>query len=174
VSGKNPSPNTPPSTTTDSHPLNNIIIDEKKESSNYNVVTTTHRNYLSTEPVSIRLNSNIIDGFRQWVKFSGFQLGRATEAAMLEYMKNHPQPQIRLSVTQNLSAYTPDVKDRLKNKIVSDKLTAAMATLRHIRASGKSEASFKRQLQKLVLQAADLRKPDAELVKLLEEVEALL
>jgi hypothetical protein len=150
------------------------MIGKKNRCSNYNVVTTPHA-YLSTEPVSIRINSNVIGGFRQWVKFSGLTLGEATGAAMLEYMQNHPQTQIKLNVIPNLEAYALDVKTRLRNKIIKDKICSVVATLQRIQETGRGDkASFGQQLQKLVLQATNLKHPDADLVELLKEAERWL
>jgi hypothetical protein len=92
----------------------------------------------------------------------------------MEYMRNHPLPQVTLSVVQDLKAFAPDVKDRLRNKIIK-KLRVAMATLRRIRESGRGDQHvFRKQLQKLALQATNLKKPDSELLELLREAEQLL
>jgi len=90
-------------------------------------------------------------------------------------MRNHPLPQVTLSVTQDLAAYAPTVKDRIRNKVIKDKIIATMTTLRRIQESGKgNEHDFKRQLQKLALQATNLKRPDDELIELLKKVEFIL
>jgi hypothetical protein len=85
-----------------------------------------------------------------------------------------PGPQVTLNITQDLAAYAPDIRDRLKNKILRDKIGSVMATLRHILETGSGDKThFKRQLQKLVLQATNLKRPDGELIELLREAEEL-
>jgi len=78
-------------------------------------------------------------------------------------------------VTQDLAAYAPDVRDRLRNRIIKEKIRNVVATIRRVQASGCGEAGvFRKQLQKLVLQATNLKKPDSELLELLRDVENLL
>ena len=90
-------------------------------------------------------------------------------------MRGHPLPQVSLSVTQDLAAYAPDVRDRLRNKIIKEKIRSVVATIRRVQTGGRGEVSvFKKQLQKLVLQATNLKKPDSEILELLRETEELM
>jgi hypothetical protein len=94
---------------------------------------------------------------------------------LIEYMRNHPLPQASLSVTQDLAAYAPDVKDRLRNKILKEKIRTTMSTMLKILERGQGDTSFFRtRLQKLVLQATTFKKPDFELLELLKDAEDLV
>ena len=129
----------------------------------------------SVTPCSFYISENISKGWRRYCELSGTKTHLLTELAFIGYMQRHPLSQVTLNVTSDLASYAPDVKDRLRNKIVKDRLTATMATLRRIKETGSgSEATFKRQLQKLVLQATNLKRPDSDVLELLREAEELL
>jgi hypothetical protein len=90
-------------------------------------------------------------------------------------MRRNPLPQVSLNVTQDLAAYAPTMRDRLRNKILKEKITNVLSTLRRIKESGKSDHGvFRKQLQKFVLQATNLKRPDDELIDLLKEVEGYI
>ena len=61
-----------------------------------------------------------------------------TEEVLLRYMRENPAPQVTLNVTQDLAAYAPTVQDRLRNKILKDKITGVLTTLRRIRDTGRA------------------------------------
>ncbi len=90
-------------------------------------------------------------------------------------MRSHPVSQVTLNVTQDLAAYAPDLQTRLRNKILRDKIRSLMGLIRRIQETGRGDAdSFRKQLQKLILQATKMRRPDQELLDLLKEAEDLI
>jgi len=90
-------------------------------------------------------------------------------------MRSHPVPQVTLNVTQDLAAYAPDLQTRLRNKILRDKIRSLMDLIRRIQETGRGDAdSFRKQLQKLILQATKMRRPDGEILDLLKEAEDLI
>ena len=89
-------------------------------------------------------------------------------------MQRHPLNQLSLSVTPGLDPYSPDVKDRIRNKAARDKITATLSHIHSNQERGVNWDYDKKQLQKQTLQAANLRKPDAELLELLRQAEELL
>ena len=158
------------STTTDSHPLNNIIIGEKNGS---NLIQKSIR--LERRNFSIYLSENIWEGWKKYCLLSGCSHASINESALIEYMQRHPVAQVNLNVTRDLTDMAPKVKDRIRNKVLKDKIRSTMGTLNSIRESGRgNQHSFRSQLQKLLLQATNLRRPDTELMELIEEAEALL
>lgn len=73
------------------------------------------------------------------------------------------------------SDYAPDVRVRVRNKIIKDKIRSVVATIRRVQTGSRGEVSvFRKHLQKLVLQATNLKKPDSELLELLRETEELI
>lgn len=176
--GVSSSPRPPPTTTTttDTHPLNNIIIGKKNRS---NLIDRRDRlereKKLERATRSLYLSTNIFDGWKQYCACSGRPHHELNEAAFIEFMTNHPLSQVTLNVTQDLAAYAPDVKTRLRNKILRDKIGSVIATLHRIQETGRGDRTiFRQQLQKLVLQATNLKHPDADLMELLQEAEDLL
>jgi hypothetical protein len=164
-------------TTTDIHPLNNIIIGKKNRSviTDITVLTEDKKTELTRSPTSFYISQNIAKGWRQYCKMSGKPTHELTEDAFIEFMRSHPLPQATLNVTQDLVAYAPDVKTRLRNKILRDKIISIVSTLRRMEETGRGDkASFKQQLQKLVLQVTNLKHPDADLMELLKEAEDLI
>jgi len=90
-------------------------------------------------------------------------------------MRNNPLPQVTLSVIRDLMSVAPDVKTRLRNKIMKDKIRATVSALRRVQERGQGGLNlFRTRLQKLVLQATSLKRPDPELLELLREVENIL
>jgi hypothetical protein len=90
-------------------------------------------------------------------------------------MRSHPVSQVTLNVTQDLAAYAPDLQTRLRNKILRDKISSLMDLIRRIQETGRGDAdSFRKQLQKLILQATKMRRPDGEILDLLKEAEDLI
>jgi hypothetical protein len=184
----------PPEKRREVNPLTNIIITapddqiegKKNRRSYYNVVTTPHAKNPGTEPVSIRIPSWIIGGFRQWVKFSGLSLGEATGKAMIDFMQNNPLAQVKLNVTQDLRAALSAVTDieniqaELDNEEHSSKLREIIDSFRRFQSENvkgsRSEALRIRQdlLRKAVRKAAKTRRPDAELIELIKEARDLL
>jgi hypothetical protein len=147
----------------------------KNNRSNQSNLTNLINDKLLRSNFSFYLSKNLNSAWRQYCRLSGKDGCWLVEEALLEYMKGHPLPQVSLSVTQDLAAYAPDVRDRLRNKIIKEKIRNVVATIRRVQVSGRGEVSvFKKQLQKLVLQATNLKKPDSELLELLRDVENLL
>jgi len=90
-------------------------------------------------------------------------------------MRNHPSPQVKIDVIQDLKAALPDIQTRLRNKVLRDKIANTMRTLRRLEEKGIGDVNhFRSQLQKLVLQATRLKYLDSDLLKILEETEELL
>ncbi len=165
----------PPPTTTDTHPLTNIIIGKKNRSNLIDITDRLERKKSDRISVSVYLSRNIWGGWKDYCARSGVPHHQVTESALIEYMQNHPLPQVTLSVVHDLKLYAPDVKDRLRNKIIKDKLRVIMTTLKRLESSGTgNQQVFKKQLQKLVLQATNIKRPDPELIDILSEVEMLL
>jgi len=161
----------------ESNPLSPIIIDKKNRSviTDITVITETKKSALTRSPTSFYISQNIAKGWRQYCQMSGKQTHELTEAALIEFMRSHPLPQATLNVTQDLAAYAPDINTRLRNKILRDKIGSVIATLRRIEETGRGDNSnFRQQLQKLVLQATNLKHPDADLMELLKEAERWL
>lgn len=156
-----------------SFPLTPIYIDKNR--SNLTNITNITNSKLSRSNVSFYLSTNLNVAWRQYCRLSGKDGCWLIEEAFVEYMRNHPLPQVSLCVTQDLIAYAPTIRDRLRNKILKDKITSVLTTLKRIRESGKGDQGvFRKQLQKYVLQATSLKRPDHELIELLEEAELLL
>ena len=157
-----------------SFPLTPIRYNKNNRSNQSNLTNLINDKLLRSN-FSFYLSKNLNSAWRQYCRLSGKDGCWLVEEALLEYMRGHPLPQVSLSVTQDLAAYAPDVRDRLRNKIIKEKIRNVMATIRRVQASGRGEVSvFKKQLQKLVLQATNLKKPDSELLDLLRDVENLL
>ena len=160
-----------------SFPLTPIYIDKKNR---YNitditVITEEKKSTLTRSPTSFYISQNIAKGWRQYCQMSGKPTHELTEAAFIDFMRGHPLQQATLNLTQDLAAYAPDVKDRLRNKIIKEKIRSTMATLRRVQENGRGDTNvFRKQLQKLALQATNLKKPDSELLELLKEVEELI
>jgi len=166
----------PPPTTIDIHPLNNIIIGKKNRS---NLIDRLNRlekeKKLERRTFSIYASRSIFEGWKEYCTLSGRPHHELNEAAFLEYMSSHPLPQVTLNVTQDLAAYAPDLQTRLRNKILRDKIRSLMGLIRRIQETGRGDAdSFRKQLQKLILQATKIRRPDQELLDLLKEAEDLI
>jgi hypothetical protein len=158
-------------------PLTPIYIDKKNRSIITDITVITEeekKSTLSRNPTSFYISKNIASGWRQYCHVNGRHTHELTEEAFIEYMRNHPLPQVSLSVTQDLASYAPTMRDRLRNKILKEKITNVLVTLRRVKESGKGEGIFRRQLQKLVLQATNLKRPDDELIELLRDVEKFL
>ena len=154
-----------------SFPLTPIRYNKNNRSNQSNLTNLINDKLLRSN-FSFYLSKNLNLAWRQYCRLSGKDGCWLVEEALLEYMRGHPLPQVSLSVTQDLAAYAPDVRDRLRNKIIKEKIRNVMATIRRVQASGRGEAGvFRKQLQKLVLQATNLKKPDSELLELLREVE---
>jgi hypothetical protein len=158
-------------TTTEINPLTNIIIGKKNQCSNYNVVTTPHQ-ILRTEPVSIRLNCNVIGGFRQWCKFSGFTLGDAAGKALLEFMQNHPQPQVKLTVAQDIRKILPDTKTDLKLGIAKQELRECLNHFNN--GDQKTIKAFLPSLRRAVKRALQISTGDEELNAMLKRAGGFL
>lgn len=173
---RKPSPPNP-SSLSSYNPLNNIIIDKKNEYVITEDYVITHRK--KGEPTrranSFYLSENISDGWRRYCELTGESTYLLTEAAFIEFMQNHPIPQMSLNVTRDLITFGPTVKDRLRNKIITNKIQVTMKTLQRIQELGKGdEKKFRDQLEKQILQATRLKRPDSELMSLIEEAEQLL
>jgi len=157
-----------------SFPMTPIYINKKNRSNLTNLTNLTNGK-LSRTNVSFYLSTNLNTAWRQYCRLSGKDGCWLIEEAFVEYMRNHPLPQVSLSVIQDLAAYAPTIHDRLRNKILKEKIISVSATLRRIRDSGKgNQEVFKKQLHKLVLQATNLKRPDEELIELLKQIENLL
>ncbi len=155
-------------------PLTPIHI-RKKNGSNITNITNITKGDLSRVITSYYLAGSINSAWRQYCRLSGKEGCWLLEEALLEYMRGHPLPQVSLSVTQDLAAYAPTIQDRLRNKILKEKIVNVSNTLKRVRESGRGDQRvFVRQLQKLVLQATNLKRPDDELLELLRECEKLL
>jgi len=164
----------PPSTTTDTHPLNNIIIGKKKSSNLTNLTNLTNDKLIRVN-TSFYLSADLNREWRRYCRLSDKDGCWILEEALLEYMRSHPVSQVTLNVTQDLAAYAPDLQTRLRNKILRDKISSLMDLIRRIQETGRGDAdSFRKQLQKLILQATKMRRPDQELLDLLKEAEYLI
>jgi len=159
-----------------SFPLTPIHIDKKNRSNLIDITDRLEREKKSDRvSVSVYLSKSIWGGWKNYCAHAGVPHHSVTESALIEYMRSHPLPQVTLSMVQDLKAFAPDVKDRLRNKIIKDKLRVTMATLCRIQESGRGDQQvFRKQLQKLALQATNLKRPDSELLELLGEAEQLL
>ena len=147
----------------------------KNNRSNQSNLTNLINDKLSRSNFSFYLSKNLNSAWRQYCRLSGKDGCWLVEEALLEYMRGHPLPQVSLSVTQDLAAYAPDVRDRLRNKIIKEKIRNVVVPIRKVQASGRGEAGvFRKQLQKLVLQATNLKRPDDELLELLKDIESYL
>jgi hypothetical protein len=156
------------------YPLSPIYIDKKNRSNLTNLTNLINDNLLRSN-CSFYLSTNINSAWRQYCHLSGKGGCWLIEEALIDYMRRNPLPQVNLSVTQDLAAYAPTMRDRLRNKILKEKITSVLATLRRVRDSGKGDHGvFRKQLQKLVLQATNLKRPDDELMELLREAENFL
>ena len=160
----------------ENNPLFPIIIDKKNQ---YNIIDKY--NILDQEKnkprgtCSFYMSRSLYKGWCRYCELSGQKHNHLTEEALLEYMRNHPVPQVTLNVTQDLAAYAPDIKTRLRNKILRDKIGSVIATLHRIQETGRGDRTiFSQQLQKLVLQATNMKHPDADLMELLKEAEDLI
>ena len=176
MSGKKPSPNTPPSPLSDSHLLTNIIMGKKSEhviTEKY-VITDHEKRGTTRVPASFYLSENISSTWRRYCELNGGKTYLLTEAAFIEYMQRHPVEQVTLNVTEDLASYAPTMKERLQNKIVREKIQACIAIIRRRQTDRVEWREQRRQLQKLVLQATKLRKPDSELLSLLKQAEELV
>jgi len=114
------------------------------------------------------------DGWKTYCRLQTGDHAYLIEDAFIEYMQRHPVAQIKLSVTPSLNPYAPDVKDRIKNKAAREKISATLTHIRQRMEQGVNWDWDRTQLQKQALQAANLKKPDLELIALLKEAEELI
>lgn len=159
-----------------SYPLIPIRSDKK---SDYNRIEKYNRIDQKKKPlrspVTFYMSEDIANTWRRYCSLVGLRVSYLTEEALLRYMRDNPAPQVTLNVTQDLAAYSPTVQDRLRNKILREKISTVLATIRRIKAAGKGDYNvFKKQLQKLVLQATNLKRPEEGLLELLREAEELI
>jgi hypothetical protein len=147
---------------------NQYVITEK------DVITDQEKKGLNRSPSSFYISENISKGWRRYCELSGAKTHLLTESAFIEYMQRHPIPQVTLSVTKDLAAYAPSVKERLQNKIVREKIAAVIAVIRRHQRDRVEWRAQRTQLQKLVMQATKLRKPDGDLLDLLRQAEELV
>lgn len=152
------------------NPLANVVVGRKSSSNRSNRSNRIER---SSHPMY--LNPLIFDAWQQYCRHSGQKHCDLLEGSLIEYMRNHPSPQIKIDVIQDLKAVLPDVQTRLRNKVLRDKISGTVKIMRRLQEKGAGDINrFKAQLQRLVLQATRLKYVDAELLKALEEAEELL
>ena len=155
------------------NPLVNVVVGKKSSSNITDITDITDAR--SRRSISIYISPNILNGFNQYANMTGRSIAEIHEAALLEYMRNHPSPQLKIDLIQDLKAALPDIQTRLRNKVLRDRITNTMKTLRRLEEKGTGDINhFKAQLQKLVLQAARLKYLDADMLKVLEEAEELV
>ena len=159
-----------------SYPLIPIRSDKKSE---YNRIEKYNRIDQKKKPlrcpVTFYMSEDIADTWRRYCSLVGLRVSYLTEEALLRYMRDNPAPQVTLNVTQDLAAFAPTVQDRLRNKILREKIASVMNTIKRIKGTGKGDyCVFKKQLQKLVLQATNLKRPEESLMELLREAEDLV
>jgi hypothetical protein len=65
---------------------------------------------------------SISKGFRTYSRFTGKSVAENVEAALLEYMRNHPVQQTSINITADLRAAFPDFRTSLKQKLAKDDL----------------------------------------------------
>ena len=109
-----------------------------------------------------------------------------TETAYLEYMKNHPLPQVKLNLTQDLKAALNALTDveeidrRITNKQHKERIRARIAFIRKLQIENmrgdrdQAIAAQREMLLKNVQKALKAKHTDDELVQLLREAEELL
>ena len=107
-----------------SYPLIPIRSDKKSE---YNRIEKYNRIDQKKKPlrcpVTFYMSEDIADTWRRYCSLIGLRVSYLTEEALLRYMRDNPAPQVTLNVTQDLAAYAPTVQDRLRNKILREKIS---------------------------------------------------
>lgn len=152
------------------------MIGEKSEYNiieKYNIIDQEKR-AANRGPASFYMSRDLAQNWRRWCDLNGQKDYILIEDALLTYMQSHPIPQVTLSVTKDLAAYAPNVKERLQNKIIREKIAAVIAIIRRHQKDRVEWRTQRTQLQKLVMQATKLRKPDQDLLDLLRQAEELV
>jgi len=152
------------------NPLANIVIGKKNASIRSDRSDRIEQR--SSHP--IYLSSLIFNSWQQYCCHSGEPHCELVEAALLEYMRNHPTSQVRIDITQDLKAALPDMQTRLRNKVLRDKIEGTLTIMRRLMERKDNPEEYRAQLQKLVLQATRLKHLDADLLRVLEQAEELL
>lgn len=151
-----------------SYPLEPIIYDKEKRS---NLIHRSIR--LERKSFSVYLSANVWEGWKTYCQHSPEDHAYLTEGAFIEYMQRHPISNVKVSISTDLAGYRFDTRDRLRNKILKDKIRNTIDTLKRLKELSKGDSRFfRRQLQKQILQATNLRRPDDELLSLMEEAES--
>jgi hypothetical protein len=172
------SPRPPPTTTTDTHPLNNIIIGaniNEGENKGYvitdqYVITHAKKRRPTRLPTSFYLSENIANGWRKYCEVSGNQTYLLTEAAFIEYMQNHPLK--HLQVTLDAEVPQTDLKTDIRLDMAKQELRDTLHLL-----DGKAPILIRNNLPKLrkaLTKALSFRSSDDELDELLERARGYL
>ena len=145
-----------------------IMVISKKTTPNQPV----QPNQINRNNTSFHILPQIANGFRTYAKHTGKPVGECVEQALIEYMQNHPTPQIKLNIQQHQPNTNTDIQNRLRNKILTSRIQGTIQILRHLNKTKTGDKTYYQiQLRKLVLQAASLRNPDEYLLRLMEEAE---
>lgn len=161
----NSPPSTPPNNNEYLNPLNNIIYGKKNQCIVSDTSDTLHQKLLRVEQC-FRLNPNISRAFREYAKVKGGKLGFVVESALIEYMQNHPIPQIRLTISQEITDYQPELKNNLKLGMAKQELRHALNLLQD-----KDPRIIREnlpRLKKAINKALNCRSSDEELTVMLE------
>ena len=155
------------------NPLRNVYLEKKNRSVITDITDITDRKSLS-----FYISSRIAKAFKTYSRLTGKALYWCAEEAFLEYMRNHPIPQVSLTVAMDFRSFLPDLGTRLKSKILKEQLTRLLDIISRVSqdkdVSEDVKFKLRKQLQGLVLQAVKVHPPDEELMAVLKDVEELL
>jgi len=146
------------------NPLTPIKYGEKKRSN-----ITVRSNILERKTCTFYAYPNIIDGFKRYARFTGKTLAECFEAALIEYMQNHPLSQVNINVTVDMRAVISSEKDELKAKILFEELQTLLSILERNDENTLAFRTTRKKLHKALIQAYDLKHAYPRLENLIEK-----
>lgn len=157
------------------NPLADILYSKKNQPNQPNQPNQFNDKLIRTN-TSFHMLPNIASGFRAYSKFTNKKVGACVEAAFLEYMRNHPVDQVTLQVTKDMRSFLPSLSDKLKLKIIKNKLREKLDLTIRLYQKG-NEYHIQDNLesfQKLIEKALRIKNPDPDLIELLRKSEEYL
>ena len=153
------------------NPLEDVLY-AKKNQSNISIRSII----LERKNISVYMYPNIYKAFSQYSKFTGKIKAVCVEEALIEYMRTHPVDQVTLQVTKDMRSFLPSLSDKLKLKIIKNKLGKKLdLTIRLYQKGNEYDIQDNLEsFQKIIEKALRIKNPDPELTELLRKSEEYL
>jgi len=157
------------------NPLEDILYSKKNQPNQPNQPNQFNDKLIRTN-TSFHILPSIASGFRSYSKFQSKTVGGCVEAAFIEYMQNHPVDQVTLQVTKDMRSFIPSLSDKLKLKIIKNKLSKRLeVTIRLYQRGNEYDIQDNLEVfQKIIEKALRIKNPDPELTELLRKSEEYL